>query len=100
MPFPPKPFDFNYSTLLTVREIGAVYGLFVPNRYRPGFYICLYVGETDNLRRRLFEHFKYPPVAGATHFFAEISPIDRQRKLREKQLIAEFSPIGNSTRGG
>ena|SRR5579863_366102 len=100
MPFPAREYRFDYSTLLTVRQMGAVYGLFVPNPYRPGLYICLYVGETDNLRRRLFEHYNNPPVAGVTHFFAEISAIERQRKLREKQLIAEFNPIGNRRRGG
>ena len=82
MPFPNREYGFDYSTLLTIREVGAVYGLFEPDPHRPGFYICLYVGETDNLRRRLFEHYNNPPVGGVTHFFAEINP------------------IGNRTRGG
>ena len=100
MPFPNTEYAFGFSTLLTVKEIGAVYGLFKPNPNRPGFYICLYVGETDNLRRRLLEHCNNPPVVGVTHFFVEINPIERQRKLREQQLIAEFNPPGNRTRGG
>lgn len=100
MPFPTQEYRFDYATLLTIREIGAVYGLFAPNSYRPSFYTCLYVGETDNLRRRLLEHYNNPPVVGVTYFFAEISPIAWQRKAREKQLIWEFNPIGNRTRGG
>jgi hypothetical protein len=100
MPFPTKEYAFNYATLLTVNEIGAVYGLFKPNPTRPGYFIPLYVGETDNLRRRLFEHYNNPPIAGITHFFVEISPIERQRLIREKQLIAEFNPPGNKTGGG
>lgn len=100
MPFPNQEYAFNLTTLLTVKEIGAVYGLFSADRTRPNFYNCLYVGETDNLRRRLLEHYNNPPIAGITHFFVEISPIERQRKSREKQLIAEFNPPGNSTRGG
>lgn len=100
MPFPPKEYAFDYFTLAQVREIGAVYGLFRRNPYRPDVFDCLYVGETDNLRRRLYEHYNNPPIAGATHFFVEISPIERQRKQREKQLIAEFNPPGNRTRGG
>jgi len=100
MPFPNQEYAFNYATLLTVKEIGAVYGLFSRNLYRPNFYDCLYVGETDNLRRRLLEHYNNLPIAGVTHFFVEIGPTERQRKSREKQLIAEFSPPGNRTRGG
>jgi hypothetical protein len=80
MPFPNQEYALNYVTLLSLKEIGAVYGLFRPDPYRPGSYVCLYVGETDNLRR--------------------ISPIQRQRKAREVQLIAEFNPVGNNRRGG
>lgn len=100
MPFPKQEYAFNLNTLLTVKEIGAVYGLFKSNPIRPGYFVPLYVGETDNLRRRLLEHYNNPPVAGATHFFAEISPVERQRLVREQQLIAEFNPIGNKTLGG
>jgi hypothetical protein len=100
MPFPMKEYSFDFATLNTVNEVGAVYGLFRPNPSRPNFYFCLYVGETNNLRRRLFEHYNNPPVAGITHFFVEVASDFRQREQREKQLIAEFNPIGNQTRGG
>lgn len=100
MPFPNTEYAFNAVTLNAVNEVGAVYGLFRANPLRPNSYDCLYVGETDNLRRRLCEHFNNPPIAGITHFFAEVLGTERQRCLRERQLIAEFNPPGNRTRGG
>ncbi|MGA2484069.1 MAG: hypothetical protein ABSF92_13225 [Candidatus Acidiferrales bacterium] len=100
MPFPQREYAFDIATLNTVNEVGAVYGLFRSDRYRPGYYACLYVGITDNLRRRLFEHYNNPPIAGVTHFFVEVIGTERQRKLREQELIAEFNPLGNRTRGG
>lgn len=100
MPFSGNVYAFNVLTLQAVNEVGAVYGLFMPTPGRPGFYTCLYVGQTGNLRERLYEHFHLPPIAGVTHFFAEVITTEQQRKLREKQLIAEFNPPGNKTRGG
>jgi hypothetical protein len=100
MPFQSTVYAFDLATLNTVNEVRAVYGLFSANRYRPGFYDCLYVGETDNLRRRLAEHYNNPPIFGITHFFVEVTSTQQQRKQREMQLIAEFNPPGNRTRGG
>jgi len=100
MPFNSNVFNFDVFTLRTVNEVGAVYGLFQPTPNRPGFFTCLYVGQTGNLRERLLEHYSYPPIACVTHFFAEAAGTEQQRKLREKQLIAEFNPPGNKTRGG
>jgi hypothetical protein len=100
MPFNSNGNSFDVSTLNRVNEVGATYGLFRPNYNRPGFYICLYVGQTNNLRTRLHEHYNNPPIAGVTHFFAEVISTELQRKLRERQLIAEFNPVGNKTRGG
>jgi hypothetical protein len=100
MPFSGTAYNFDDSTLRRVNEIGAVYGLFIPNLFRPGYFTCLYVGQTNNLRVRLCEHMNNPPVAGVTHFFAEVISTEQQRKARERQLIAEFNPIGNKTRGG
>ena len=100
MPFKSKAYNFDEESLKSVYEIGATYGLFRPNLYRPGFFTCLYVGQTNNLRVRLCEHLNNPPVAGATHFFGEAISTDLGRRARERQLIAEFNPIGNKTRGG
>ena len=50
MPFQSNVFQFDKYTLSTINEVGAVYGLFAPTPFRPGFYTCLYVGQTCNLR--------------------------------------------------
>src|SRR2546425_279801 len=71
MPFRGSGYAFDQATIATVYEVGAVYGLFKPSA-RAGWSDCLYVGKTDNLRRRLAEHLSNPPVAGATQFFAEV----------------------------
>ena len=52
MPFPNNTYSFNEATLKTVNEVGAIYGLFSPIINRPGYYTCLYVGQTNNLRTR------------------------------------------------
>ena len=95
MPFGGNAYGFNRQTLLTVNEVGAVYGLFQWNAAR-NVYECLYVGQTDNLRRRLGEHFNNPPIAGSTHFFAEVVTTQLQRDIREQELITEFNPPGNT----
>lgn len=100
MPFSGSSYSFDASTLGTVSQVGAVYGLFTPAQGRPGYFTCLYVGQTNDVRARLHEHFNNPPIAGVTHFFAEVISSEQQRKQREKQLIAEFQPAGNKTRGG
>lgn len=93
MPFSGSAYPFNWTTIATLYEVGAVYGLF---SVRPSGYVCQYVGETDNLRRRLFEHLNNPPVAGITHFFAEGHASARDRAQREAVLITEFQPPGNT----
>ena len=95
MPFSGNVFSFTQVTIQTINEVGAVYGFFKPSS-RVGFFDCLYVGETDNLKRRLDEHFNNPPIAGITHFFAEAISGSILRKARENQLIAEFNPPGNT----
>lgn len=95
MPFNSEAYPFNWATIISVNEVGAVYGLFQFS-LQTFKYHCLYVGKTDNLRRRLAEHLNNPPVAGLTHFFAELYSTDSQRTVRERALIAEFQPIGNT----
>ena len=92
MPFNSQAYLFNAATLNTVKEIGGVYGLFVQSA---GRYQALYVGLSDNLRRRLNEHYNNPPVRGTTHFFAEVITNAAQRTAREQALIREFNPPGN-----
>jgi hypothetical protein len=93
MPFSSSAFTFDWATIATANQVGAVYGLF--SRTFAG-YVCKYVGKTDNLRRRLGEHLSNPPVAGITHWFAEVHTTDQQRTYRESALIAEFHPPGNT----
>lgn len=95
MPFSGNAYWFNEATITEINEIGAVYGLFQYSMTTRKYH-CLYVGRTDNLRRRLGEHLNNPPVAGATHFFAEVWNTEYQRKTREEALIAEFQPAGNT----
>ena len=93
MAFSGQSYPFNWKTLQTVNEVGAVYGLF--KQTLRGLE-CLYVGKTDNLRRRLFEHNQNPPIAGVTHFLAEAIGTEAARTSRELVLIREFNPPGNT----
>jgi hypothetical protein len=96
MPFSGSTYAFNEASIATVYEVGAVYGLFKPSAIQ-GWFDCLYVGRTENLRKCLSEHLKDPPVAGATHFFAEVHSSKKQRSDREAALIAEFRQWDNKT---
>ena len=92
MPFSGSAYRFDDATLNTVNEVAGVYGLF--QQSGPS-YLCRYVGTSDNLRRRLREHFNNPPISGCTHFFAEVIASSLQRAAREQALIREFNPPGN-----
>ena len=98
MPFSSQAYLFNDATLNTVNELAGVYGLL--QQTSPGQYRVLYVGLSDNFRRRLREHYNNPPIRGATHFAAEIIPGAFQRAARERALIAEFNPPGNVHHAG
>lgn len=94
MPFAGNAFSFDDATLNTVNEVGGVYGLF--QQTHPNYFVCLYVGMSDNLRRRLREHFNNPPIDGITHFFGEVVAGQLARLARERELISEFNPPGNT----
>ena len=98
MPFSGNCHSFDSSTLKELNNIGAVYGLFETDLpFRPDHYTCLFVGQTNELRKRMLEHYSNPPIIGITHFFAEAIATEEQRKQREKELICEFNPTGNNT---
>ena len=79
---------------------GEVYGLFkIDLQFRPDHYACLYVGQTNDLRTRMHEHYNNPPITGVTHFFAEAIATEEQRKRPERELIREFDPTGNRSSG-
>jgi hypothetical protein len=99
MPFSGDCRSFDPSTLQVLNDAGSVYGLFKSDLpFRPNHYTCLFVGETNELKTRLLEHYNHPSlIPGVTHFFAEFRATEQQRKLRKKELIAEFDPPGNKT---
>jgi hypothetical protein len=99
MPFSGDCHSFDPSTLNELNDVGSVYGLFKSDLpFRPDHYTCLYVGETDELRARLLQHYSHPSIPDVTHFFAEASSTEQQRKLRKNDLIAEFNPPGNKNK--
>ena len=98
MPFSGNCSSFDSSALNALSDVGSVYGLFKTDLpFRPDHYTCLFVGQTNELRKRMLEHYSNPPIIGITHFFAEAIATEEQRKQREKELICEFNPTGNNT---
>ena len=96
MPFSGNCHSFDSSRLKVLNKVGTVYGLFKEDRpFRPDHYTCLFVGQTNDMSTRLLGHYNNPSIAGVTHFFAEAIATEQHRKLREKELIAEFNPAGN-----
>jgi len=59
MPVSGNAYAFTQVGITVANPVGAVYGLFSK---QPHAYVCLYVGKTDNLRRRLAEHLNHPLV--------------------------------------
>jgi hypothetical protein len=95
MPFSGNCHSFDLSALKVLNNAGEVYGLFkVDLPFRPDHYTCLYVGQTNDLRTRMLEHYNAPPITGVTHFFAEAIATQRER-----ELIREFDPTGNRSSG-
>ena len=100
MPFRGDCHPFDSLSLKGLDDLGAVYGLFKTDLpFRPNHYTCLFVGQTNDLRTRLLEHYTNPSIAGVTHFFAEAGANESQRKLREIELISEFNPPRNKLTG-
>lgn len=97
MPFRDKTvYTFDQKTIDSLREVGGVYGLACPQLWNPGWYTILYAGKTGNFRERLQYWLNNPPVAGITHFFAEVITNEAERTAHEANLIAEFKPVGNT----
>jgi hypothetical protein len=100
MPFSGNCHSFDLSALKALSNAGEVYGLFkVDLPFRPDHYTCLYVGQTNDLRTRMLEHYSTPPITGVTHFFVEAIATEEQREQRERELIFEFDPTGNRSSG-
>lgn len=71
-----------------------MYGLAKP--LSVGWSTILYVGKTGNLRERIQYWLNNPPVAGITHFFADVVDNAAMRTIHEATLIAQFKPVGNT----
>lgn len=90
MPFQKGPFALDM-----LYEVSGVYGVATSSNS------IVYVGQSENLKRRMQEH-----LADSTHcmwtyspdrVFAEIVYGEGARRLREAQLIAEFNPPCNQS---
>jgi hypothetical protein len=95
MPLTATFYNFNKPGVDLVYEVGGVYGL-ARKAILPNQYTILYVGQSGNLRERLQCHLNDPPTAGITYFFVERIDNWAARTMRERELIAEFQPIGNT----
>ena len=96
MPITGMFYSFNSASIALVYEVGGVYCLAKPVPFSRGNYTILYVGQSGNLHERLQSHLNNPPTAGITHFIVERIDSLAARTLRERQLIAEFQPVGNT----
>lgn len=96
MPLTTTFYDFNAYGVVLVYEVGGVYGLSRQTFAGSSQFTILYVGQSGNLRERLQSHLNDPPTAGITHFFVERIDNLAARAMRERQLIAEFQPVGNT----
>jgi len=72
-------------------------GLYVFARFRSERWEALYVGQTDNLRKRLPTHERWPGAKqfGATHFHVRIELDEQERRAIEKRLIRKLQPPMN-----
>ena len=90
MPFSHGPYDFTPAGIGNMNEVAGVYGI-TNDKLQ-----MIYIGQTDNLRRRLGEHYndnkdciwKYSPKK---HYAEVVSGGEQARKKREAELIREFN---------
>ena len=85
--------DYTFNANWNV--VAGVYGIMNSQKQ------MIYIGETDNLRRRMAEH-----KADTTHCMHRYAPsivwveriaLETQRRTREQQLIGEYRPPCNQT---
>lgn len=72
----------------------------IPNS--PGVYLLLsyegnvnYVGKSNELRRRLMEHYNDEDVPGVRHFMCYQTYSTRDAEILERQLLNEYDPPYN-----
>ena len=64
-----------------------------------GNWLPVYIGQADDVSRRLPNHDRLPDVkrAGATHLMSHTTPDGEQARLdEERDLIAQWSPVLNT----
>lgn len=93
MPFLQTDAEHTYSFTGTWNEVGGVYGIMNDKKQ------MIYIGQTDNLKRRMAEH-----QADTTHkmhlyapalVWAEAINDEKTRITHEATLIAEYDPPAN-----
>lgn len=67
-----------------------------------GYWVPVYIGQTDNLQRRLSNHNEAACVRrnGGTHVHAHLNVIERDRLAEEKDLIQYWKPPCNDQHVG
>lgn len=100
---PGRPFKYNPSTGAGRRPPSS------PGEYRirDGEGRIVYIGETNDLNRRMWEHIrsgKLPTGTGCRstieYKVASESSTSRSRRAHEQQKIAQHNPAWNKSRGG
>lgn len=94
MAYTGKAYTWNAATLNTFNEVGGVYWVAQLPKTPGGDYPVIYVGRTDNFKRRLAEHYNdkthclwgYAP----SHVFAEVISTEVGRIARETAEIRAY----------
>jgi predicted GIY-YIG superfamily endonuclease len=89
MPFNSEVLNFNASW----NEVAGVYGVLNSQRQ------MIYIGQTDNFRRRFLEHANDTTHCmhryGPAYAYAEVIPAQADRDRREREMILEYDPPCN-----
>lgn len=80
----------------TFKEEGGNY--IFAKETKPGYWSPVYVGQTNNLNKRLGDHEKEACAKrnGATHIHAHLNAAEPTRLAEEKDLILKWQPACNS----
>ena len=89
MPFSRPPCDFTPTEIEKLRQEPGVYGIINAS------FEMLYIGQTDNLRRRLGEHYKDNKLplwqyAPKKFYYQIVEGSETVRRKRETKLLEEY----------
>ncbi len=90
MPFTQNPYIFNPEAIASMKEEGGVYGI------TSGQLQMIYIGQSENLKRRLAEHHNDPKDCiwryAPSRFYVEpVTGGEEARMKREQELIIDYS---------